>query len=363
MVIGHFKVSRGSFTPMRFKELDGLRGIAAVLVVLAHFSTADGFRYLHRFSLANIAVVMFFGLSAFLLCYLAEKKFDTKAFITSRFFRIVPLYLVVLVVTLALATLNEANDAEVRNTWQKLWLILGFALNWSMVQGDPGLLWSFRHFWSLCVEIQLYLVIALAFPWLRTLKAWQVVFGALFAGITLRAFTLAPVSYYSTFAYIEVFAFCGLAGVAYARGNVLRVNVWPYAVLLLVLGFVWQRIMWKPDWQFVSGFFYPAIGAILAISLPNIRSRVLSHPALVSIGLWSYGIYLWHFPVRMFVEPFSSGPWSFFALYSGLTFLAAITTYRLVEKPINAWKATLGNRAKQPLVPLESLQTQSEGQR
>lgn len=349
---------------MRIRELDGLRGVAALLVVLAHFAKSDYFVYLHRFSLANLAVVMFFGLSAFLLCYLAEKKFDARKFIVARFFRIVPLYLVVVFVTLAVSTLSlyDSKDEQIGYTVERLWLVLGFVLNWRLAYGDVSpFLTEFRHFWSLCVEMQLYFVIALAFPWLRKLEAWKVIAGALVVGITLRTLTIdQPHQYYSTFAYIEVFAFCGLAGVAAARGKTLRATIWPYVVLLLVLGFVWQKIIWKHDYQLLSGFFYPIFGAILALTLPNLKSKVLSHPALVSVGLWSYGIYLWHFPVRMFVEPLSSSPAEFFSLYVGLTFLASILTYRLVEKPINDWVRS-GRKARQLSAPPVFSPTQYEG--
>ena len=325
----------------RLKELDGLRGIAAMLVVLAHFSRGDYFIVLHRFSMANIAVVAFFGLSAFLLCYLAEKNFDRWTFVASRFFRIVPLYMTVVVVTLAVAMLDvyDAKDEQIKNTIGRLWLILGFVLNWSLVNGDTGFLREFGHFWSLCVEMQFYLVLALAFPWLRTLKAWQVIVGSLMIGLSLRSLTLhQQYQYFSSFSYIEIFAFCGLAGVASARGRVMRVNVWLWLALLLVVGFAWQKILWKPEYQFLSGFFYPVIGAVIAISLPSVKSRVLSHPAFVTVGLWSYGIYLWHFPIRMFIEPIAKNQYVFFTLYVGLTFAAAVLTYRLVEKPVNEWR-------------------------
>lgn len=326
---------------MRIRELDSLRGIAATLVVLAHFSNADGFRYLYRFSLAQIPVLVFFGLSAFLLCYLCERRFDIRNFIASRIFRIVPLYLLVVAITLTVASLDPyaAKDELTKNTIAKLWLIVGFTFNWDLIYGDNGTLTEIRHLWSLCVEMQFYLVIAIAFPWLRKLRAWQAIAGALVVGTTFRFLTLGPpFQYTNSFSHIEVFAFSGIAGVAAARGVVLQVRVWPYALSLLAIGFVWQKVLPKPEYQYLSGLFYPVIGAIIAISLPNLKSKVLALPALAAIGQWSYGIYLWHFPVRLFVEPFASGPYTFFVLYIALTFVIAYVTYRLVERPINEWR-------------------------
>jgi hypothetical protein len=69
---------------------------------------------------------------------------------------------------------------------------------------------------------------------------------------------------------------------------------------------------------------------------PNPLARVLSVRPLVGLGLISYGVYLWHWPIRVWVDTEStglSGP-ALFVVRSALTLGVSVASYRFVERPI-----------------------------
>jgi peptidoglycan/LPS O-acetylase OafA/YrhL len=170
-------------------QLDGLRGIAALSVV-AHFNTRPfpldpavttvygATSLLHTFSVAPMAVVAFYALSAFLLTHLAVREYDAagrfgvRRFYTRRVLRIWPLYFTVVAVNLLAAIpggplMGFADDNPTMLPWMldHWWLYVGFLTNWSLAfnyvrghidMGFPGV----AVLWSITVEEQFYLLYA-----------------------------------------------------------------------------------------------------------------------------------------------------------------------------------------------------------
>ncbi len=198
----------------RFGELDGLRGLAALSVVIVHFnpapitpsanSVSGVVQILNRLSLANLGVVFFFGLSAFLLTYLGLREFDrTGSFDVKRFYlrrclRIWPLYFVTLAVDFFIASpwspLGPTSAASPSQwDWLKAhsWMFLGFLSNWSLAfhhvagyadQSTPPL----AIMWSIAVEEQFYLFFPLLLSWaVRSSRVLRIVAVALGLGAVL----------------------------------------------------------------------------------------------------------------------------------------------------------------------------------
>src|SRR4029079_7600634 len=88
---------------------------------------------------------------------------------------------------------------------------------------------------------------------------------------------------------------------------------------------------------------------VVVVMLPDTRvAQMLSAPWVVAVGLRSYSLYLWHWPVRVFISPSSGidGP-ALFVVRSAVTIVLAELSYRLVERPfrVGAVARHSGSRA------------------
>ncbi len=148
------KISAENYIP----QLDGLRGIAILMVVWFHYSAGFAF-----FSFGWSGVDLFFVLSGYLITgrllpYLSDKKIFRK-FYWNRFVRIIPLYFGFLILFFAgwflfASPQSLASYRYYHNHWYAFFL---FFQNWAFIlnyQMSPG---GLAHLWSLAVEEQFYL--------------------------------------------------------------------------------------------------------------------------------------------------------------------------------------------------------------
>jgi peptidoglycan/LPS O-acetylase OafA/YrhL len=377
-------------------EVDGLRALAALSVVVAHFSHGSDassstpvVRFLDaldRMAVANLGVMFFFTLSAFLLTYLGVRehertgRIDLRRFYARRCLRIWPLYFTVLAVDLLLISprgpLSPAYVAAERQwewIWSHVWMFAGFLSNWSLALNHMHGHFDQAPFplgilWSLAVEEQFYLVypvllgLAVTGKW----RAGILAAGLVLAGILFRlGFLLAPVDrptmgasggmYYATLTYTDGFVAGSAAGWLAARRSIPGWLGWPGAgvvilLLTLSLGLTWHDRLWYP-YGLISVILYTATGVAFAACLLWVMSnpqamvaRVLRSRPLRTLGLLSYGIYMWH-PVaavltRLNLDPLSAGPLSETDLmlvirltsYVVLTVVLAALGYLIVER-------------------------------
>jgi peptidoglycan/LPS O-acetylase OafA/YrhL len=176
--VGNFQPNRespaASGDKKRIPELDGLRGIAILLVLLYHyFSLVSGkpLPWLQRtFAMGWSGVDLFFVLSGFLiggiLLDARESPNYFSTFYGRRVFRIMPLYYVWIVAYFAIAAFIGNPE-----TWHSVPIYILFLQNSAKINhADLGTAWL-GHLWSLAVEEQFYLIIPLAIRFLarRTL--------------------------------------------------------------------------------------------------------------------------------------------------------------------------------------------------
>lgn len=143
----------------RFRELDGLRGIASVAVVLSHFSGSFDDRY-PGFEPSPFdawwgayGVQLFFLISGFVIFFSATRAKKSKDFVISRVSRLYPTYWVALILALILTSVFAIPQTQI-SWWQKL-------ANFSMVQRwflIPNL---DLVYWTLAIEMQFYVMIFL----------------------------------------------------------------------------------------------------------------------------------------------------------------------------------------------------------
>lgn len=375
----------------RFPLFDGLRAIAALSVLVYHvgyFSRANEGEsglapYLARL---NVGVAVFFVISGFLLYrpMLAARLGESapirlRDYARRRFLRIVPAYWVALTVLAIYPGAPEAFSGR----W---WVYYGFGQDYGTYTVAHGI----GPAWSLGCEVVFYALlpfISLALDRLGSLAGkrvwWQLelaVLGLLvLASFAWRAYVNAhpevPSSTFaSTFAWFALGMLLALASLTWAQRRVLARWAWTgwvaAAIAYLVIcrglglggGFVFfERLSTAQDLA-----VYALSGVIaLGLALPAAfgrgaggpLGRVLGARAIAWLGLVSYGIYLYHYPVadRLSGGVSSGGDSTLKFVWllpvtAAIAIAAAALSYYLVERPALRFKE---RRRSRPAPALE----------
>lgn len=299
-------------------ELDGIRGLAVLLVVATHLALPG------TYGARQVGVTMFFVLSGYLITSLivAERertgRIDVVDFYRRRARRLLPALALVMVIA---AGLTIATGQAHRLVGDLLPIAL-YVSNWSRVGGaDLGWL---PQAWSLSVEEQFYLVWPLTLLIVRRNIALLCVIGIV-GGVVARAIATSGGLGYGTFERGDAI----LYGALLTRLALPRLRLWPVA--LLTLG---ALVVQGPDFDVFSGWA-PVASCVASMVLIADRPRFLAWRPLVEIGRRSYGIYLWHlFPV-LIVRPFLPDPLAI-AWVLAFTAIGAWASFRFLEAPIRS---------------------------
>ncbi len=342
------------------RGLDGLRALAVISVMLYHadFRVVGGY----------LGVESFFALSGFLITALLLTEYqrhgaiDIVDFWIRRARRLLPAFLVTVVGTLLLAAFLLPEELPFLHG--DVLASLAFAMNWKLIIGQqsyvdalarPSLL---QHLWSLAVEEQFYLVWPILFAIGMRLLGRAVfltaVVAAALASAGLMAVWYDPGSdplrvYYGT----DTRASAILAGAALALfwtperratigrllGPLLEI-IGVGALIGLLAAYAWlyehHPLLYLGGFQLVTLMTVVVIGAA---TYPKARVLpwLLEAAPLRWIGLRSYGLYLWHWPIFLVTRPgidLRWDGWLITLLRFGLTTILAWASYRLIERPI-----------------------------
>jgi peptidoglycan/LPS O-acetylase OafA/YrhL len=314
----------------RIAALDGLRGLAILLVMIVHFAgDAAGTQLLPAFVRSVfyagwIGVDLFFVLSGFLITGILLQARGSahyfRNFYMRRVLRIFPLYYGVLFVVFVLVPLVHTYSSVVQpvvNDQEWLWLYaanIKIAIDgvWKFGAGSLEL----GHFWSLAIEEHFYLVWP-ALVWFirpRTLM-WVCVLAipaALILRVQLLAHGMTPTGVYVfTPARIDTLAFGGfLALLVSELGGVTKLLSVARVTLLLssiLIVAVFIRNDGTAEWPpAMQGIGYPLLaicfGSMLILALApggdSAIARACSSRTLRILGTYSYGLYVFHVPLR-----------------------------------------------------------------
>jgi peptidoglycan/LPS O-acetylase OafA/YrhL len=281
-------------------ELDGIRAIAVGLVVLFHayLGIGDG---------GWLGVDVFFVLSGFLITALLLKERAGRgsvgllAFYARRMLRLLPAVAVLLVVTGALSA-----QARSGLPW-----IVGYVTNWGKVAG--GAFGPLDHLWSLSVEEQFYVVWPLALLGLTRLRRPTVAFAVtlgLAATVSLTRATLVLThvvgndrAYLGSDLRADALLYGCAIGIAFHAGWLHRVaRLWRLAIVPAVLGLLAVVLSPVGPTATTAPFLFVPIDLAAAVVVAFAITSPASVPwlrwsPLVRLGVISYGIYLWHYPV------------------------------------------------------------------
>ena len=365
--------------------VEGMRACAAMGVVLTHVAFQTGMsggvdgRLLHRF---DLAVAVFFALSGFLLwrghaaaARGLRRRPPTGHYLRSRLVRIMPGYLVAVAVILTL--LPEANRASLT-----VWLA---NLTLTQVYVPLTLTAGLTQMWSLSVEVSFYLALPLlAFAAYRLPVRARIPVIAFVAAASL-AWGLLPIrtaegvnflnwppAYASWFAAGMLLAEWSVSPLGWAHR--LARNRWAVAGVAVAAFLISASPLAGPD-NLVPGTLSQfvvrtAMGAVVAWALlaplvldrPGTAHRILGSPLMVTLGRWSYGLFIWHLAALVMVFPVV-GTFMFdgdlpvvFVLTLLLGYAMAAVSYALIESPcrnaLRRWEYRRG--AGHPVPPLDS---------
>jgi peptidoglycan/LPS O-acetylase OafA/YrhL len=364
--------------------LDGLRAIAVMAVLLYHADLPfipGGF----------LGVEVFFVISGYLITALLLAEWRQKGTINLKDFwlrrarRLLPALYVLLVVTMSFAVVFVPG--EVAGLRADVIAAVGYVTNWFLIFGQesyfesvgrPSLL---QHLWSLAVEEQFYLIwpivlaVGLGVGTVRRRK--RLVLTVAVAGAAASAIAMAlmytpgvdPSRIYFGTDTRATGLLCGAAlaflwspGDKYRSADKwasfrslgpsrLRRRWWPAVPLLLdIVGAaaLFALILFGLNLGEFEPFLYR--GGLVAVALATalliavvvhprswVVSRLLGSAPMRWLGVRSYGIYLWHWPVFMVTRPELDVPFGglpLLAMRLGITIVLADLSYRFVETPI-----------------------------
>jgi peptidoglycan/LPS O-acetylase OafA/YrhL len=368
-------------TDDRLPALDGLRGLAAVVVLLSHVVLASvvalgnpsylggaasgGWRWAMNSPLAIVwagseLVVVFFVLSGFVLtraaCRDGGARWRAVPYLVARLVRLyVPVWGAVLL-ALALALLLARPAATGAGN---LWLDqfrepVGFAMvchSLSLAVGSPGVpldgaLWSLH--WEVVFSVALPLVVLAAAPLRRH--------APLLAAAAVAVVAVAPApgaaTYLAPFAVGVALALREDAVVASLRGRRVAALLAPAAALLLTAD------LWLPGATRGAGRggALVVVGAGLAVVAPLVDPRTaawLRRPAIQWLGRRSFSLYLVHEPIVISLAFALGGPplWVLLPVAGGASLATAAAFHRVVERPAQRLARQAARRAAIRVTP------------
>jgi peptidoglycan/LPS O-acetylase OafA/YrhL len=343
----------------RLDFVDSLRGLAAIYVVFYHMAklpnpTLTVPHWAHDYVInGGTAVTLFFVISAFSLCYAMNphvgRAGEIRAFYVRRFFRIAPLFYVMIGFYLV-------RDVLYYGAWHSPWEVAQSVLViFNFFPGsEQGFVWAS---WTIGVEMVFYAIFPLLFLRFRDVPgALALVFGCLLVAAVFQESLLylplsAPVvgDFYnfSFLRHLPTFAIGMLCWTVFVRYIDGRRH--PAALgSALVLGSLWAYRallhgalnVWFPDPVYWQAIIYSA----LLLGLGIAPSRAFVNPLTRFAGRISYSIYLLHPSAILFLFPVYRRLYELplpvtarFLLCAALTLAVVLSlasiTYRWIEQP------------------------------
>ncbi|MFK7785542.1 MAG: acyltransferase family protein [Crocinitomicaceae bacterium] len=322
---------------MRIYNVDFLRGLAVLMVLLVHASSSTipwiEESPLHQiFEIGKYGVEVFFVISGYIICYsLFRSKYSLRSsfhFLAKRFIRINPPAYVIMIAYLLIELctyLFTGNYLILSDPFESKLLSTNLSFTASLFGTD----YYIGPFWTLEVELQFYLTIAFIFPFL-THKLTFIRYLALAGMLLLGACTMP-------FALSEYVA-CFLLGVAYFLLQNRFMNATGFVVLLALILSVFLI-----NAQYFELLFSSLSLLVITLKKP-IKSAVFQY-----LGRISYSLYILHIFVFMYLDVVlnrlnlnhlhTSIPTKVIVIivYSGIAILFSHLFYLYVEKPFIAY--------------------------
>ena len=306
-----------------YTNLDGIRGIAALMVIVFHFFGSESQEYLEKIDLfrqltefGQHGVTLFFVLSGFVITRILintrNKTGYFSLFYLKRILRILPLYYLYLIahyyllpVILDKPFTNFNYQIPVYFYLQNLTEVLNIKAS------GPG------HFWSLAVEEHFYLlwplVVFVINPKHLSKLIAVIIIGVFFLkyymlknGYSINYFTFTRVDQLLMGAILALLESNGFFKDRHALKKMLFIGltVFPIAVIVYIFSGKFYFIKEMMKYPILGLFFFAAIGLLISTKDKNIINLFLTSKVLQYLGKISYGLYVWHIFALRIVEKF-----------------------------------------------------------
>ncbi len=332
------------------KDIDGLRAVAVLAVVLFHLGVS------RRFGGGFVGVDVFFVISGYLITGVLQAEVDSGRMSIAEFYnrrvrRIFPALFVVYLFCLIASVILLFPD-QAKGVGQDMLWSLAFLSNVAFSKASGYFNQASRvapllHTWSLSVEEQFYIALPVALLVMSRLRRWQRL--AMLTLLTVLSFAAAEWALGAdgrgAFYLVQYRAWELLGGSLLALGLVppVRSRVIAEALGLFGLGLiVWAMFRIDEGTPFPGLWALPPCLGALAIlhsgaGVETLTARLLSLAPMRWVGLVSYSFYLWHWPLialytARYVELTNAARVEIFAI----SLLAAVISYRYVERPFRS---------------------------
>lgn len=337
------------------KEFDGLRAIAVIAVLIYHINT-------HYLPNGFLGVDIFLVISGFLITSIIqksiqEKKFDIVLFLKKRFFRIYPAYFTVICLTLIATYILLPKGSVDLVKKSAIYSLIGipnffYFKNISESYFEITATYPLLHLWSLGLELQFYCVWSILLVSANQLKIksnYVIIFLSLCSFFIAAYFYSNPTSitlfkqdyligkkfiFYLLPSRLWEFGIGALASIYMKKFDNIHLNhlFSTTGIILIVLSLCFLK---ETDGFSPYLALLPCLGTFLFIAYiceKNIFCNLFSSKLLVTLGIGSYSIYLWHYPIieffKYFYEPYDVSLQ--IITLTGIAFMAFIS-YILVE--------------------------------
>jgi len=329
--------------PIRYRpDIDGLRAIAVLAVVLFHAELVS-------FPAGFMGVDVFFVISGYLITGILLQDTSIIRFYQRRARRILPALFVLLAAVLAagMAMFLPHDLSTAAWTSGATLIFISNVAFWRMANyfAHETQVWPLLHTWSLGVEEQFYIF----FPLLvRFVRVRGRAFAALLAALGLVSFAAAvfavghrngtPAFYLMPFRAWEL-----MVGSILATGVIPPLSSWWARSLVGVIGLGAMLLSMATN---LVPLPFPGLGALLPVfgaaaviwagsGGKHLTSPFLSWKPLIFVGLISYSLYLWHWPVLAFMRYWAIDPLTPTQAVIAvlLSLLLATLSWRFVERP------------------------------
>lgn len=307
-----------------YTSLDGLRGIAAIMVVIYHIFYYPNLNYISNLGaiqkvteFGRHGVPLFFVLSGFvitrILIYTRDDTNYFRSFYKKRILRILPLYYLFLLIYYSLAPLLSTGGKGVELIQQVPFYVYlqNFAEVLNIKASGPG------HYWTLSIEEQFYILWPLAVYSVNPKNLWKLIgilvisvfilrYLMLREGLPIDKFTFTRIDQILMGAFIAVLEWSGYLrkDKSLLKMELIGLFVLPATIFVylytnkfpLLIGIISQSI--------VGLLFFSIIGCVLLLNDNHFLTKFLTWNVLQYFGKISYGIYVWHVLIIMILNKF-----------------------------------------------------------
>ena len=330
----------------KIQPIQTLRGIAVILVVFGHWGLV--------FESGYVGVDVFFVISGYVVTLVSlriaqSNEFKVSSFLQARFLRLFPalaamVFAVVLFQMIYYPKFEWSRAAE-EGLWSILWLSNVFShVRLGDYFGETAGTSLLLHTWSLSVEFQVYVVLAILYFWavaknksIRNLRlALSILILASLIVMLSSQFDLtnnvwqAVSSYYSPITrFYQIGAGALLATFATSTTMSKQRFLFFGGLVVIAVGLIPVRLV---SWNLTG--LAATMGATAFILFVNSRLLMtMVEKVLAKIGDYSYSIYLWHWPILVIIQSVVTSYLEQFVLGAVLTTVLSFLSYRFVELP------------------------------